>query len=54
MIDWRALDGVDVNTGIFEADVVRNILDRLAALMPPPLKPPDGLGDTPDALDPLG
>lgn len=107
------LVGVDVNTGIFEADVVRNILDlyvkfvwcyfwiiyptpnansrngdkapirwhheycvksglrvivttwikharlvaltyRLAALMAPPLRPPDGLGETPDALDPLG
>ena len=27
---------------------------RLAALMAPPLRPPDGLGDMPDALDPLG
>lgn len=27
---------------------------RLAALMAPPLRPPDGLGDMPDALDELG
>jgi len=32
---------------------VEGVRDRLAALMAPPLRPPDGLGDMPDALDEL-
>jgi len=44
------LVGVDVNTGIFEADAVRDILDLLTAAA----NPPDRLGEIPELLDPLG
>jgi len=44
------LVGVDVNTGIFEADAVRDILDLLTAAA----NPPDKLGEIPEPLDPLG
>lgn len=49
-VEGRALVGVDVNTGIFEADAVRDILDLLTAAA----NPPDRLGEIPELLDPLG
>lgn len=49
-VEGRALVGVDVNTGIFEADAVRDILDLLTAAA----NPPDKLGEIPEPLDPLG
>jgi len=52
--DGRPLVGVVVKTGILEADVARKILDLLAVLLPLPLKPTDGLEETPEALEPLG
>lgn len=44
------LVGVDVKTGIFEADAVRDILDLLTAAA----NPPERLGEIPEPLDPLG
>jgi len=49
-VEGRTLVGVDVKTGIFEADAVRDILDLLTAAA----NPPERLGEIPEPLDPLG